>query len=242
MLFIWLVLLQLTLFAVLVLFLRVILKRNIVNATSHLHALNQDYTQKLDEAKEKERKADQYYDETLLKAKLDAEKSRVQILKEAHEAQEKVVAAARKQSEEILAQANRSRETILGEIEQRIETRAAELAGELVAEVLPREVGEEIHVKWVDELLKNGLSELGRLRLPADLARAEVAAAYPLRAEQKRSLQKILKERTGRDLEILETAEPPLLAGLRVKLGSVVIDGSLQSRIREAGRHAQRAV
>jgi hypothetical protein len=69
MLFLWLVLLQLGLFAALVLFLRVILTRNISNATSHLHSLNQDYTQKLEDAKKRQLDADAYYDQAILRAK-----------------------------------------------------------------------------------------------------------------------------------------------------------------------------
>src|SRR5882672_110940 len=105
MLFLWLVLIQLIIFGVLTYFLKSVLTRNITNATSHLHELNQDYNQKLEEAKKKQMEADHYYDEMLLKAKTKAEKTKVQILKETHESQEAMVKEARKQSEEIVQQA-----------------------------------------------------------------------------------------------------------------------------------------
>ena len=68
MVFLWLVLLQLAIFGALVYFLRVILTRNVSAATEHLHTLNQDYTQKLDEARKHQAEGDKYYDETVLKA------------------------------------------------------------------------------------------------------------------------------------------------------------------------------
>ncbi len=239
MLFLWLVVLQLGLFAVLVLFLRVILSRNITRATTHLHSLNEDYAQKIDEARKRMQEADKYYDETILKAKAEAEKTKVQIIKEAQTTAETLVAQSRKQSEDILAQANRARDLMLQEIEQRIEEGAVARGAELAQAVLPGEVTVEIHARWVDELLKSGLGDLGRLHVPPEISKAEVRSAHPLTAEQRRSLARVLKEKVHRDLEIVDRVEPGLIAGFRVTLGSVVIDGSLEHKIKEAVRHAQ---
>src|SRR3989338_5717752 len=112
MLFLWLVFLQIIIFAILVLFLRVILKRNLVTATTHLTDINNDYTQKLDDAKKRLQEADRYYDEAVLKTKTDVEKLKAQILKEAHESQEAAVAESRKQSAEIIQQANKAAESL----------------------------------------------------------------------------------------------------------------------------------
>lgn len=238
MLFLSLVLIQLALFAALVVILRVILTRNIAHATTHLHALNEDYTQKIEEAKKKQLEADKYYDQTLLKAKLDAEKIKVQILKEAHEAQEGVVSDARRQSEEIIAQANKSREALLRELEDRVEARAVLRAAELMAETLGGAVQKELHDTWVEELLQSGLEDLSRLRLPPDAAEAMVTSAYSLSGVQKNTIQKKIKEKAGRELRISDKEDASLLAGLKIKIGSVMIDGSLLFKIREAARHA----
>src|SRR5260221_2013617 len=96
-------------------YLKVILTRDIGSATTHLHDLNQDYNQKLEEAKKRQIEVDKYYDEVILKSKSDAEKTKVEILKEAHETQESMVKEARKQSEEIVAQASRAKELLLEE-------------------------------------------------------------------------------------------------------------------------------
>ena len=238
MLFIWLVLLQLVIFAVLVLFLRVVLKQNVTKATDHLHALNEDYTQKLDEARKHQMEAEKYYDEMVLKSKIDVEKNKVQILKEAHDTQESIVNQARKQSEEILAQAERARDSILQELERRVEDRAVARACELVEEVLPRQMGERVHAEWVSELLHHGLDELGRLRLPEDLKAAELVSAFALSPEQKKALEKGIREKIGKNLSIGERVDAGLIAGVKIVLGSVVIDGTLRSKMQEAVRHA----
>jgi F0F1-type ATP synthase membrane subunit b/b' len=239
MLFLWLVLLQLAIFAALVLFLRVVLTRNISNATNHLHSLNQDYTQKLEDAKKRQAEADAYYDQAILRAKVDAEKQKVQILKEAHDSQEFTINQTRQQSTAILEQANKARETIVGEMEQRIEAAAIERACELVTEVLPEEIDEAMHRRWVDELSKSGLDQLSRLNIPADVKEVEVVTAYPLTPDQGREVSRRLKELLKKEIKVIEKTDRSLIAGFKLTLGTVAIDGSLKIKITEAVRHAK---
>ncbi len=242
MVFLWLVLLQLAIFGALVFFLRVILSKNVSTATEHLHTLNQDYTQKLEEARKHQAEADKYYDETLLKAKVDAEKTKMQILKETQATQEAAVNESRKQSADILEQANRARETMMKELESRIEAGAAEKAGELMQAVLPAAVGEALHGHWVKELLAGGLEDLVRLNIPESLEEAKVTSAYELKKDEKAALESKLREKLKRTLRVTETTDPALLAGFCVALGGVVIDGSLRFQIKEAVRRAQHCV
>ena len=56
MLFLSLILVQILLFGVLVLFLRLIIAKNVTHATDHLNEINSDYNQKLEDAKSANRK------------------------------------------------------------------------------------------------------------------------------------------------------------------------------------------
>ena len=238
MLFLGLILIVVAFFGAMVFFLKVVLTRDITNATTHLHDLNQDYNQKLEEAKKRQAEVDKYYDEMVLKSKSDAEKTKVQILKEAHEIQESMVKEARKQSEEIVAQASHAKELLLEEINQKIDERAVEKACEMVQEILPGEIGHEMHMRRVNEFFKKSLDQLQRLNLPENIREAEVVSAYPLTPEQKTTLAKMLKEALHREVHLNEKVSPELIAGFKVGLSTVVIDGSLNFRIKEFVRHA----
>ena len=238
MLFLWLVLLQIAIFVALILFLKLIIARNLNNATSHLHTLNEDYTQKLDDAKKRQQEAEKYYDETVIKAKADAEKTKVQILKEATDAQNFALNQARQQSEDILKQGSNARDAMLKAIDDRIEQCAMEKACELVQEALPHEINESMHGKWVEQILKEGLDGLSKLNLPETLSEAEVTSAYPLNEDQKKLLRAKIKEQLSRDLPLNEKVSKDLIAGFRIVLGAVVIDGSLQFKIKEMVRNA----
>ncbi len=242
MVFLWLVLLQIALFAALVFFLRVILSKNVSSATEHLHTLNQDYTQKLEEARKHQAEADKYYDETLLKAKIDAEKTKMQILKDTQETQQAAVNESRKQSADILEQANRARDAMMKDVESRIEAGAVEKAGELMQTVLPEAVGQVLHGHWVKELLASGLEGLTRLNVPETLEEAQVTSAYELKKNEKAELESKLREKLKRSLRVVETTDPSLLAGFRIALGGILIDGSLRFQIKEAVHRAQQSV
>lgn len=239
MLFLWLVLIQLAIFTCLVFFLRILLVRNVSHATNHLQQMNEDYNQKLEDAKKRQIEAEKYYDQTILKTKTDAEREKVRILKEAHQTQERVVEEAHRQAEEIIAQANRAKEELLKEVDRRVDERSVDRAGEFVEIVLSSEMNAETHQRFVDEFLKLGLEDLERLNLPEEIVEAEIETAFDLNPKQKSLLQKKLEESLKRPIRLKEKTEPRLIAGFKVKLGAVLIDGSLKFRIKEAARHAK---
>ncbi len=242
MLFLTLILVQIGIFGILVLFLRQIISRNITHATDHLSEINSDYNQKLEDAKKRQQEADHYYDETLVKAKTDTEKLKAQILKEAREVEENLVKQGRKQVEDILQQANNAKDTIVSEAERHIEQGAILKACDLIEQVLPQAITLEMHEQWCADLLRHGLDTLKRLNMSGDVKEAQIISAHPLEAAQKAAFEKKIREETGKPLKLTETVDPSLIAGICVKIGSVVIDGSLKFRINEAVRHAKSAV
>lgn len=74
------------------------------------------------------------------------------------------------------------------------------------------------------------LSRFQRLvKLDHDRHTAEVDSAVPLPADLRASVQAGLESEYGPSIEILFTHRPALIGGMRVKVGSDVYDGSVQS-------------
>ena len=240
MFWLWLVLIQLLIFTMLVLFLRVLLTRNISSATAHLHELNQDYNEKVEAANKKKAEIDHYYDEMLLKSRADAEKQKVLILREAQETQETILKDARHQGEDIINQAHKAQELAMEEIEARVQDLARVKASELMHEVLTSEMSEHLHQLWVKELLKTGLDDVDKLHLPDDAKEIKIQSAFPLTAEQKGALHKKFQAVFGKNMPLSDEVKPELVAGLRIRLGSVLIDGSLEFKLKEIARDAHR--
>jgi F-type H+-transporting ATPase subunit delta len=68
-----------------------------------------------------------------------------------------------------------------------------------------------------------------------------VVSAFPLSAAQRQALTRWLSERIGRDITLSEQVDERLVAGLTITLGSLVLDGSLASKVRQAARRAHHA-
>ncbi len=236
-LFLSLIVIQLVIFGILVGFLRVILSRNITKATSHITELNQDYSQKLEEAQKRVREADKYYDDMLLKAKTEAERTKMQILKEATDSQQILVNQSRKQSEEIIEKAQKSKEAIMAEINSKISEEATQKASELVQKILPDMITKNMHEDWVGALSKHGLEELDRLNIAKEIQDAIITSAYALTPSQKTELEKKIISKLGREIHFKNEIDPSLIAGIRVNIGTVAIDGSLKFKVKEIARH-----
>jgi F-type H+-transporting ATPase subunit delta len=69
------------------------------------------------------------------------------------------------------------------------------------------------------------------VRLDRDQRTAEVESAVPLPADLRASVQARLEIVYGPGIDILFALRPALIGGMRVKVGSDVYDGSVQSRL-----------
>jgi F-type H+-transporting ATPase subunit delta len=70
------------------------------------------------------------------------------------------------------------------------------------------------------------------MRLDLERRTARVESAGPLSTEQQTALRENLTRRYGPGLNIAFGQNPDLLGGVRIKVGSDVFDGSVQSRLR----------
>ena len=145
---------------------------------------------------------------------------------------------ARRQGEDIIANAHKAKEQAMEEVGARVDELAQQKASELLNELLTAEMSESLHQIWVKELIKTGLEDLGRLNLPEDVKMIVVQSAFPLSAEQKNAMHKKFVAVFKKDIPLTEELSPDLIAGVRIRLGSVLVDGSLQFKIKETARDA----
>jgi len=234
-----LLLAQILVFGVLVMVMRYFLKRNIGSASSHIQELTRDCAQKLEEAKKKMEEANQYREKVLADSKEEGERLKQQLIQEGRQVKEEMLQQARQQSEDIVRRAQASAENLMAELEQKIDSRSAVKASEMVKKLLVGKLTEEAHAGWIEELVQNGFDGLSRLNLPDDLREAEVVTAFPLKPSEKSLLKDRLSEVTGRTIHLKEQVDPELILGVRLTMGRVVIDGSWRSKVEEYLGHAQ---
>jgi F0F1-type ATP synthase delta subunit len=195
--------------------------------------LNEEYSQKERQINQEMDSARQKAEQILAQAKADAERSKNQIIKEAKEQRDKILRQARLQSDELIQQADKSRQLLISELEQRIEKEAVIKASELIQSSLPEQFKQSAHAYWIEDLIKNGFSELKHLAIPEGINEVKVISAFPLTEQQRASLSKGLRQLLNRDITLKEELDPKVVVGIIVNIGSLVLDGSLKNKIRQ---------
>jgi F-type H+-transporting ATPase subunit delta len=66
---------------------------------------------------------------------------------------------------------------------------------------------------------------------------AEVRSAVPLNDRQRKRLEEALSSATGRTIEAKVVVDPTLVGGVVARVGDLVFDGSIASRLEDA-KHA----
>ena len=237
--FLPLLLFQLVAFVALVMWLRKLLSRNLMDAASRLQGLNAEYSRRYEELKQHLGEAEQQYKEQMTRAKAEADRLVAQARQEAESSRTRLLDEARTESERIMQQALESRDALKQELERDIDARAIERACKLVQEVLPGQLRREVQSYWLDELIQHGLAQLDGVKTGNGVSEARVVSVFPLNDAQRRTLREHLKQQLGRDVVINEEADERLVAGLTITLGNLVLDGSLAAKLRDAVRRAK---
>jgi len=232
-----LLILQLFIFAGLILFLRSILTRNITRATGHLQELGEDYARKQKEAETQLEKAKKDAAPIVAEARSEGGALKSKLSQEAEKEKERISQETRKKSEEMMRQTEKTCELLKREIEQQIEKGSSEKAGSFLREALPDKIQQELHSLWFKESMTSDF-QLERIHLPDNISRAKVVSPFPLTSEQQGLLRKGLEKKFGRNIDLKEEVDPQLIAGMVITIGSVVIDGSLKHRIQKIAKNA----
>jgi F-type H+-transporting ATPase subunit delta len=68
------------------------------------------------------------------------------------------------------------------------------------------------------------------------VVRAEIDSARPMDEEARRRLSESLERYTGKRVRLEEQVKPELIAGFRIRIGSLLIDGTLERQLGELNR------
>ena len=207
--------------------------KNVILATKHLEDLSQDYAKKEKEISARLEEVKQKSQESLAKAQEDVEKQKAQIVKEAQEEKARTISAAQQKADEMILQADKAANALLADMQQKIEVRAIQHAVQLLQQALPERIRQEIHLRWLEDLVSGSFQQLERLRLAEGIRQARVVSAFALSSTQREALNAKLKEKLGYRIELKEELDAGIIAGLVVNIGNLVFDGSLRSEIQK---------
>jgi len=233
MLVVQMIILQIITFVALVLILRKLMYSASVAETRRLQRLTEENTRKAQELARKVEEAERVYKEKLIKAEDEVKKMRLQAEEEAKRVKEEIIDKAHQEGERIVQQALSSKERFRKEIWEEMQGKNVELAKELIRTVLDSKSMDLFHRGLIQEVLEE-IKKIPPEKLKSDIENVELISPRRITKEILHQVEEILSSKLGRKVVIENSLDKKIMAGIIVKLGALVIDGSLKGRLEEA--------
>lgn len=241
MLIIQLLIIQVVTFIGLVLALRKLLYADSARALRRLERLNAQSGKKLEELRRKSEEAEKEYLEKIDHARREAEKIKELARAEAEEFKTKTLNKAEEEASRILAQARSTEEAIRSEIATQMRLESIEIASKLITKVFDTKIIQDNHKILVDELI-SGIERLNPDRIESGINEAEVVSAYSLNSLKLQKLENILSKKAGYRIHLKQKIDKKIIAGIILKIGNLIIDGSILNKLKEAKEELERNI
>ncbi len=233
-----LIFIQVVTFGLLLFLLRHLFYRQVTQTRDRLDHLYQqnltreeDLKKSKDDAEKKLKIEMARYQEEMKKLKADAE-SEIQKMRE------EVLTQAREEGERVIAEAKNKGDRLKARFMAEAEEKAVGLTEEILKHLFSSKIVEGIHHHLIDGLIE----EIGKLdgqRIKKNIERAEVKVPQSLTAAQKGSLTQVLSTKTGKLVDIKESIDPNIMAGMVIRLDELILDGGLNNKLKETLAHVR---
>lgn len=227
-----LIIIQALVFLVVLLVIRRLMYQNTMSAVNRLKLADEENEKKLKELRENIREAEETYRKRLAEMAEELQKQREAANQMMDAEKEKMLSKAKSEANAIVETAKGRVQRIDREADEILQRRALSLAEKAICRLLSEETQEAFHEQIVEELLKEVESMDGK-RIHVQEKKVEVISRYPLRPPQKARVREVLEKKLGPNIEIQETVKKEMAGGLILTAGSLVIDGSIECRLKE---------
>ena len=230
---IYLILAQAVVFAVLVIGIKQLLLRDTVKAANKLREAEGELGKKEEAVRKRIEDNEAEFRRKSAEAQEALARTREVMEKELAKSREALLEDAKKERDRIVDEAVRGKDKVKQELIREAESHTLEYAGRIYEMVFSAELGKKLDHAFLDELLV-ALEEMDASSITINAPAIEVLCSHPLEDAHKVRVRDIVTKKFGATLDVHETVDPELIAGVRIKMGSLEIDGSLVSRFREA--------
>ncbi|MGE3980116.1 MAG: F0F1 ATP synthase subunit delta [Candidatus Omnitrophota bacterium] len=150
------------------------------------------------------------------------------------EKKEEIIRKAREESEEIIDKAKQSTEKMRKELEKEMDVRAISFGMAIINKILSQKskgvFDQALTTEFIENLKVTDTSHIG-----PDVNAVQLITVNPVSETVKSEISKILKEKLGRELTMNAVTSADIGGGVILKFGSLALDGSMKSLIRETG-------
>lgn len=233
-----LIAIQVATFALLIFFLWQLFYRQAAKTQTRLEHVYQDNLRREQELSRLMAEKTKELEAKTAQAEEDLRRLKAETQYELEQMREQAQAEAKTQAARIIAEAKTVSERTQARLVTEAEQQTITLAAEILRSLFTPRVAEGIH----HHLVAGQIEEVARLesrRFALNGESAEVTVPTPLTPAQRHALTAALSAKVGRLITLQESADPALIAGIVVKIGTIVLDGSLQARLQATLTHVR---
>lgn len=225
-----LIILQAITFIIIVFLMRKLLYSETSKEASRLKILQDEFSRKESELLAKIDAAERDAAEKISKVTQESEKYQGMKVQEADEIKEAILTAAKERAEEVVRSAVNSKEKMREEVELQMRAKIPTAAVKIFKESLSTQARQLVHDQLVEEVIDR-LNNLDKSLFKTAADKGELLSAYPLKRGEKEKILSAVKGKAGRAVSLAEKEDKSAVAGIVIKLGSIVIDGSLENKL-----------
>ena len=229
----YLVLAQLAILVVMVVVIRQLLLRDTIKAVAKLRDAESELGKKEDTIRKRIEENEADFRRKSAESQQELARAKETMEKELARTRESLVEEAKRERDRILEEANRNKERMRQDLARDMEAKTLDNTGRICEMVFSDEMGARVDQAFVDELLA-AIEDMDASSITIAAESIEVGTGRPLSQTTKDRIKDLVARKVGVSVEVRETVVPELIAGIRLKLGSLEIDGSMQNRFREA--------
>ena len=230
---------QAVFFAVIVIVLKRLLVSDTMKAVRKLGQVEIEIGKKEEAMRRRLEETEREFVQKTALAHEEARKTKEAAERELASTRETLFGEAKKERDRLISDAEKNKERMRQELLRDADKHAVAYASNVFGLVFGDDVAAVLNRAFVDELL-NALDEIDSESISVTASESEIVAAVALPEDQRTRLQDIVANKFKQTIAIKERLDPSLIAGLKIKLGSLEIDGSLLNRFNEAIEELQK--
>lgn len=227
------VVIQTIIFGIVILVLRRMLYKDTMSAVNRLKVVDEENAKRLEEMKQRIRDTEEEFKNKKIQLAEEIRKEREEAKAEMEKEKERLLAHARTEGEGIVGGAQRKAERIDREIGREMEEKAGIISAKILKRILSENIQMALHSQLVDELIQE-IDALEAGQIPSHTKKVEIVSKHPLTPEQKKRIQDLLEKKLGGKIEMAESIKEELIGGFAIHMGSLVVDGSMDNRLKSA--------
>jgi F-type H+-transporting ATPase subunit b len=230
--------LQIIVFSIVIYFLKKILMGDTQTAISRLDLVYQDLLSKQKELNEKIKAAEKEYQDKKQEASSIVEKMKAEALEEIRAKRDEGYKKAKAEAEEIVTKAQESSQKMAQEIEKKMRNKILDFTSNIILRAIAEKNMVSFHNALVEDFMMKG-KDLDLSNVGSQIDLLVIRSAMPLQPDVRKQIETLILQRLGRKLTVEDEVNPSLLAGLQLQFGTLILDGSFASAVRDGAAQAK---